>query len=265
MKAGSLAGVAILGLVACGDNQQPGGPIDPEVTRFVVTEGDSLHIIGVNANEATVGTLDLEYGRYYDEEWAAELDGTIINITVHGETAEHHSLGRSALNLPVLGSDVTVHAFLLDARLASVLGRWQVKFAAQGAPVAQEAHAAEVGYHGGCWQFYVPCGPYECNEHAGNNGNTYQDLCCPGPLMVQRACTGAFQSTNCGPAGPNGCAVCWSSASGGCSVSPWGYVQSCSHNSGPCQSERDCCFDGADGSTPGGVGFCSGECLEEAF
>jgi hypothetical protein len=260
MKTVSLASLAILGLAACGDNQQPSDPIDPEVTRFVVTEGDSLHIVGLDAKGATVGTLDLTYGRYYDQEWAAELEGTIINIDVHGETAEHHSLGRSELSLPVFGSNVTVHAFLRDARLASMLERWQVKFAAQEAP------AAEAAYHGNCWQFFVPCGPYECNEYAGFNGNTYQDLCCPGPLMVQRACKAAFENTNCGMAGPNGCAVCWSSSSGGCSVSAWGPVQSCSHNTGPCQSESDCCFDGANGTSPGGHGFCSsGECLEEAF
>lgn len=188
------------------------------VARFEIDEGSALSIVGLDGSGAQVGTLFLDHGRFVDDEDGRELEGTRLELTVGAMTIQHHSEGRAKLDLPAPGPD-EMQSFLLDPRLTDVLARWNVKVHRSEEPILVDPELAtdpEVAYDSGApCQFTAggACGSIDCCQVA-LGGTFYGEtrVCNSSNTWAYRRCTtqGQGYETGCGPAGMNGCAVCWS-------------------------------------------------------
>ena len=241
--------VAIVALlVACSTSP------NNEPSKLQITESTTgVDIVGLSASGTITTEARLELGRFTIPDDGRLADGRRLTlITTTGVSREHVSEGTGVLILP-FPPDQTgeLTSFLMEPDVSFALLRWGITFdettASIPVPVSSPfgGSTAETPYSGGCgpgwvcqiqWSRssapYAQCngcsyplsqcgGTYSCHQYAGPGGQQYQlTACVPTQQISQRACTVPNGATNCGTAGPNGCAVCWSMA-GGCGAAAY--------------------------------------------
>jgi hypothetical protein len=222
MKA-SLLGIAIA-LSACSGTERSGieantaGIDHVEINR--TANGVTIAGFAENAQivSATLFRGEVDFAPDIGEP-TERVAGRSLTVDIAGESAfEHVSPGDAPLLLPLPRSPIGA-AFLELQIVREALYREGIEL--QPRPEVEE-QAYETGTYpcGGC--NYTPssaCGATACGTDAYGPlgaGNEKQWVCCGNSgLAVDRLCG----LTWCGPLGPNGCAVCWTSSySSYCSI-----------------------------------------------
>jgi hypothetical protein len=242
-----VSGLALL-FSACG----PTDPV-PQNTQLGIAEfklaetASGLHIAGVGAGGATVGELDLRIGIVNVPELGQVALGREIVLRVG--TAEYifPSGGLDPLYLPA-PDESALSAFVLDPFVNDQLRNWHVAYvhlqewlgggggasSGRGDETAYAACYRPTGECATCADYTAPCGGAgarsTCEDWAGWGQwpVQWQQLVeCNNDTRAIRMCTNPFQSTQCGTAGPNGCAPCGASWTGpvGGNVGCYGFCQ----------------------------------------
>jgi hypothetical protein len=227
----TITGLTLVSFLALACAAEP-DPVSPELRELgvasitVVETPSRLAIEGRGRDHAIVARLELVVGRFtMEEEGRGEVDGRQLAIAVLERTVRHESEGRLLLHLP-MPQRREIAVFVADPVVASRLATWGIEIDAQSGTRASSSES-EVPYafcDDGI-EFSVSSNPYgscTASTYGGctagqkvkfvKSGSEYGEYrCCISPqrLFAERACTAAWQSTSCGQAGPNGCAVCW--------------------------------------------------------
>jgi hypothetical protein len=226
--------VLALALCAAACNTDPAAPAETGFA-FQITETDTrIEIAAFDATELR-GQVVLEKGRFEIPDTGGVIaDGRRLTVKLGTLQVEHVSAGYPDLHLPLLSGGVQGLNMLLTApEVVAPLARWGVRFSTEmrtgptgidppTLPESQETPYATCRVHSagdsspftGCqpctYATTSTCAATACRQFTGAGGEAQQFVACNGPLMIaQRACTSPMGSTSCGPAGPNGCAVCW--------------------------------------------------------
>jgi hypothetical protein len=214
------------------------------ISDMQISESASeLRIVAIGDRGANVGQLILRVGEVALPDEGRVAFGRSLAFQVGGDQGEHVNEGLVPVTLPMppVKSD-RVEQFLLDPRVASALARWDVTITTENPKQANPG--GEHPYAGTCTYGFNPsCGPTSCCEQ-DESGGTYEYVCCGSSVQaIIRTCS-ADTNSNCGPNGPNHCAVCW--------AANWvQYCQSvigqycqlnwCAGDLGSCGGDSDCC------------------------
>jgi hypothetical protein len=212
--------VAMLAACVTGEpDVSSSGNAELGIWHFNVVEEDSrLQITGVDAQGAKVAEMQLRLDIVPVPEWPLPTYGRELQLEVKGVAQQPWtSAGVGRLTLPP-PRDPNAKAFYLDPYVREVLDRWDIGWQVD---LPAELTLTEVKYADSCGAeyFHPPCGgagPLNTCE-AQRFNEVQQTVVCNDfqHTMAERACVAPYQPTSCGGAGPGGCAVCWSDASGG--------------------------------------------------
>lgn len=226
---------------ACTETEAPGpSPVLRElgVSRFDVVEADTrLAVLARDRSGAVLASLELTTGRFYmEDDDRGDVDGRQLRIHAFGKTTSHESAGYAPLNLP-FPREALIGAFLIEPAVAAKLSRWGIRIdptsVPAGEPLAPAVKASSFDASAG---YCAPDGGYSSHSSSAYGASCVvssyggcdtsgfkkkmfrrsasewgEYRCCPDLLVfAERACTTPMGLTSCGNAGPNGCAVCWS-------------------------------------------------------
>lgn len=216
---------------------------DELTVRIAETEHE-LTIIGTGPDGAERGKVHLRTGPFDMQEDGRHVDGRQMDVVVMGQTLRHESEGYHRLSLPFQAAPSLgeVNDFLRDPAVRRALDRWGVGFddstlPEPGAIAEPITPSSEVAYS--ACSFTRPCGDSNpcVQSWSWKKVGSYchpvaeQRVCCGGATGYagQRRCgytqEGIGSYNPCGTEGPNGCAPCWTSVPGSCSVWESGVTQ----------------------------------------
>jgi len=214
---------------------------------FAVRETSSSLQIVHREDGVELGRLDLSQGRFTMSEDGRVVTGRKMTINVGGHEITHESEGFTNLTLPLpRGPELAeVRMFLLDPAVEPLLAARGIAFDYFSDIESPDEVPLWTGSNGLCGQgcggcsFAAPNGftTYSCGEWSVNN--EYGQFRC-GVMsngqksFTERRCSTPNGNTGCGPAGPNGCAPCWSTG-----WTYWCNIQT--QSDGPCYSY--CAYD----------------------
>ena len=194
---------------------EPGAPANAQlgIVHYDVTSTDTaVHLGGVDAQGAQIARLDLRTGPVTLDDGRSG-DGRELLLWLRGRQGNHASIGLDTLRLPIPNDDEFA-ALLADPFVAARLASWNV------AVVAHEVTpppAGETGYQSCIIDYPAPCqqfGVIDCCQNY--DFHPMQSLCCnpsgayPHGAYGDRICGYPPNDwTDCGQAGPQGCATCW--------------------------------------------------------
>jgi|GEM_PF-5684935 len=230
-----IKGIVALALCIAACSADPAAPNETGFTFQTIEADTRLEITALDATGLT-GQVVLENGRFeIPDTFGSVADGRKLTIKLGTLQVEHVSAGYTDLQLPLLSSSVQGLNVLLTApEVAVPLARRGVHFSsatltgptgitAPTLPASQDTPYETCKVHNsgssspftGCQECTYAttstCDATACKQFPGAGGEMQQFVACGGVLRIaQRACTTPMGSTSCGPAGPNGCAVCWS-------------------------------------------------------
>jgi hypothetical protein len=176
---------------------------------FTVATAVAGHGAEFQVNETAIG-LQITAG---DDKLTLLVTDTGKRLTVeaHGRQATHESKGQAPLHLPIVSRRemADLNAFLLDARVSSVLKRWGITVRPQAKP-----RTADTPSHACTFAESLSAMGTSCCEMPAAIPGVVEQYVCTGDKetygFVDRICTKPMDANNpCGAAGPNGCAVCW--------------------------------------------------------
>jgi hypothetical protein len=230
-----IKGILALALCAAACGTDPEAPNETGFTFQTTETATRIEITAFDAAELR-GQVVLENGRFeIPDTFGSIADGRRLTVKLGALQVEHVSAGHADVHLPLLSGGVQGLNVLLTApEVAAPLARWGVRFssemltgptsvAAPSLPESQETPYVTCRVHEqgdsspftGCqpctYATTSTCSATACRQFSGAGGEAQQFVACDGSFRIaQRACTSPMGSTSCGPAGPNGCAVCWS-------------------------------------------------------
>ncbi|MEO7734905.1 MAG: hypothetical protein ABIY55_28380, partial [Kofleriaceae bacterium] len=203
----------------------------------------------MDTSGATVGELDLRVGTVSVPDLEQVELGREIVVRVGAAEYRFPSGGLAPLYLPAPDAPL-LSAFVLDPFVSDQLRRWNVAYmdlqewleasgeapSGGGSETPYTACYEPAGACATCADYTAPCGGAgarsTCEDWAGWGQwpVQWQQLVQCNDLHNTRAirmCTNPYQSTQCGMAGPNGCAPCGASSEGpvGGSVGCYGSCQ----------------------------------------
>jgi hypothetical protein len=209
---------------------------DRGVSQIDFVEADKRLVILARDQGGTIlASLELTTGPFYmADDNRGNVDGRRLSVTAFGKTTTHESEGYHPLNLP-FPHEALVGAFLIDPVVAAKLSNWGIRIDPNSVPAGDQLAPKEgasyivfndcaspaafstrysSAYSSSCsFSSYGGCDTHVRQKKFPRSGGEWGEYRCCVDLLTfaERACTTPMGMTSCGGAGPNGCAVCWSS------------------------------------------------------